>query len=142
MILRTRQRKIDFFDFFLILHSPYLPFHVFYTSLYSTTCPIKSTVVFSLSSLFYKTTTFCVSHRYVSRETKYIKSTVTIFKSNARETWHAILVSFADIYPTESLCILAERLSQSEIVLPLRKTCYYSPLAEVGVFSTEINNGK
>ncbi|RHV65186.1 hypothetical protein DXB15_14650 [Roseburia sp. OM02-15] len=26
-----------------------------------------------------------------------------------------------------------------EIVLPLRKTCYYSPLAEVGVFSTEIN---
>ena len=106
MILRTRQRKIDFFDFFLILHSPYLPFHVFYTSLYSTTCPIKSTVVFSLSSLFYKTTTFCVSHRYVSRETKYIKSTVTIFKSNARETWHAILVSFADIYLTESLCIL------------------------------------
>ena len=106
MILRTRQRKIDFFDFFLILHSPYLPFHVFYTSLYSTTCPIKSTVVFSLSSLFYKTTTFCVSHRYVSRETKYIKSTVTIFKSNARETWHAILVSFADIYLIESLCIL------------------------------------
>ena len=106
MMLRTRQRKIDFFDFFLILHSPYLPFHVFYTSLYSTTCPIKSTVVFSLSSLFYKTTTFCVSHRYVSRETKYIKSTVTIFKSNARETWHAILVSFADIYLTESLCIL------------------------------------
>ena len=106
MILRTRQRKIDFFDFFLILHSPYLPFHVFYTSLYSTTCPIKSTVVFSSSSLFYKTTTFCVSHRYVSRETKYIKSTVTIFKSNARETWHAILVSFADIYLTESLCIL------------------------------------
>ena len=100
MILRTRQRKIDFFDFFLILHSPYLPFHVFYTSLYSTTCPIKSTVVFSFSSLFYKTTTFCVSHRYVSRETKYIKSTVTIFKSNARETWHAILVSFADIYLT------------------------------------------
>ena len=28
-------------------------------------------------------------------------------------------------------------LSQSEIVLPLRKTCYYSSLAEVGVFSTE-----
>ena len=25
---------------------------------------------------------------------------------NAREIWHAILVSFADIYPTESLCIL------------------------------------
>ena len=36
------------------------------------------------------------------------------------------------------MCALAERLSQSEIVLPLRKTCYYSPLAEVGVFSTEI----
>ena len=31
-------------------------------------------------------------------------------------------------------------LSQSEIVLPLRKTCYYSSLAEVGVFSTEINH--
>ena len=27
-----------------------------------------------------------------------------------------------------------------EIVLPLRKTCYYSPLAEVGVLSTEINS--
>ena len=39
---------------------------------------------------------------------------------------------------SESLHILAERLSQSEIVLPLKKTCYYSPLAEVGVFSTEI----
>ena len=38
-----------------------------------------------------------------------------------------------------SSAILAERLFQSEIVLPLRKTCYYSPLAEVGVFSTEIN---
>ena len=37
------------------------------------------------------------------------------------------------------LHILAERLSQSEIVFPLRKTCYYSPLAEVGAFSTEIN---
>ena len=45
----------------------------------------------------------------------------------------------ADIFFSESLHILAERLSQSEIVLPLRKTCYYSPLAEVGVFSTEIN---
>ena len=28
---------------------------------------------------------------------------------------------------------LAEHLSQSEIELPLRNTCYYSPLAEVGV---------
>ena len=37
------------------------------------------------------------------------------------------------------LHILVERLSQSEIVLPLRKICYYLPLAEVGVFSTEIN---
>ena len=44
----------------------------------------------------------------------------------------------ADIFFSESLHIPAERLSQSEIVLPLRKTCYYSPLAEVGVFSTEI----
>ena len=40
---------------------------------------------------------------------------------------------------SQTMCALAERLSQSEIVLPQRKTCYYSPLAEVGVFSTEIN---
>ena len=39
----------------------------------------------------------------------------------------------ADIFFSESLHILAERLSQSEIELPLRKICYYSPLAEVGV---------
>ena len=39
---------------------------------------------------------------------------------------------------SQTMCVLAERLSQSEIVLPLRKACYYSPLAEVGVFSTEI----
>ena len=39
---------------------------------------------------------------------------------------------------SQTMCAPAERLSQSEIVLPLRKTCYYSPLAEVGVFSTEI----
>ena len=38
---------------------------------------------------------------------------------------------------SQTMCAPAERLSQSEIVLPLRKTCYYSPLAEVGVFSTE-----
>ena len=41
---------------------------------------------------------------------------------------------------SQTMCAPAERLSQSEIVLPLRKTCYYSPLAEVGVFSTEINS--
>ena len=41
---------------------------------------------------------------------------------------------------TESLHILAERLSQSEIELPLRKICYYSPLVEVGVSTqTEMN---
>ena len=39
---------------------------------------------------------------------------------------------------SESLRILAERLSQSEIGLPLRQICYYSPPEEVGVFSTEI----
>ena len=39
----------------------------------------------------------------------------------------------ADIFFSESLHILAEHLSQSEIELPLRNTCYYSPLAEVGV---------
>ena len=46
----------------------------------------------------------------------------------------------ADIFFSESLHILAERLSQSEIELPLRKICYYSQLAEVGVSTqTEIN---
>ena len=38
------------------------------------------------------------------------------------------------------MCALAEHLSQSEIELPLRNTCYYSPLAEVGVSTqTEMN---
>ena len=60
------------------------------------------------------------------------------FKSNVRETWRVILVSEADIFLSESLRILAERLSQSEIGLPLRQICYYSPPNEVGVFSTEI----
>ena len=60
------------------------------------------------------------------------------FKSNVRETWRVILVSKADIFLSESLRILAERLSQSEIGLPLRQICYYSPPKEVGVFSTEI----
>ena len=49
-----------------------------------------------------------------------------------------ILVSEADIFFTESLRILAERLSQSENGLPLRQICYYSPPEDVGVFSTEI----
>ena len=49
-----------------------------------------------------------------------------------------ILVREADIFLSESLRILAERLSQSEIGLPLRQICYYSPPEEVGVFSTEI----
>ena len=62
------------------------------------------------------------------------------FKSNVRETWRVILVSEADIFLSESLRILAERLSQSEIGLPLRQICYYSPPEEVGVFSTEINS--
>ena len=39
---------------------------------------------------------------------------LTKFKSNVRETWRVILVSKADIFHTESLRILAERLSQSE----------------------------
>ena len=47
----------------------------------------------------------------------------------------------ADIFFSESLHILAERLSQSEIELPLRKICYYSPLTKVGVSTqTEINS--
>ena len=62
----------------------------------------------------------------------------TEFKSNVRETWRVILVSEADIFLSESLRILAERLSQSEIRLPLRQICYYSSSEEVGVFSTEI----
>ena len=46
----------------------------------------------------------------------------------------------ADIFFSESLHILAERLSQSEIELPLRMICYYSPLAKVGVSTqTEMN---
>ena len=49
-----------------------------------------------------------------------------------------ILVSEADMFLSESLRILAERLSQSEIGLSLRQICYYSPPEEVGVFSTEI----
>ena len=61
-----------------------------------------------------------------------------IFKSNVRETWRVILVSEADIFLSESLRILAERLSQSETHLPLRQICYYSSPKEVGVFSTEI----
>ena len=39
-----------------------------------------------------------------------------LFKSNVRETWRVILVSKADIFHTESLRILAERLSQSQLV--------------------------
>ena len=42
---------------------------------------------------------------------------------------------------SQTMCALAEHLSQSEIELPLRNTCYYSPLAEVGVSTqTEIKN--
>ena len=77
----------------------------------------------------------CLSHITVR-----ILCFVIIFKSNVRETWRVILVSEADIFLSESLRILAERLSQSEIGLPLRQICYYSPPEEVGVFSTEINN--
>ena len=65
-----------------------------------------------------------------------------IFKSNVRETWRVILVSEADIFLSESLRILAERLSQSEIGFPLRLICYDSPPEEMGVFSTEIKSYK
>ena len=75
----------------------------------------------------------CIRKSYISKIRK--------FKSNVRETWRVILVSEADIFFTESLRILAERLSQSETHLPLRQICYYSPPKEVGVFSTEIKNG-
>ena len=56
---------------------------------------------------------------------------IFIFKSNVRETWRVILVSEADIFLSESLRILAERLSQSEIGRPLRQICYYSSPEEV-----------
>ena len=36
--------------------------------------------------------------------------------------------ALADIFQTESLCILAERLSQWEIGLPLRRDCHNLPL--------------
>ena len=65
---------------------------------------------------------------------------IPLFKSNVRETWRVILVREADIFLSESLRILAERLSQSEIGLPLRQICYYSPPEEVEVFSTEIKS--
>ena len=48
---------------------------------------------------------------YIGNEISYV------FKSNIRETWRVILVSKADIFLSESLRILAERLSQSEICL-------------------------
>ena len=78
----------------------------------------------------------------VRLEKKGVKPTLPYlwaFKSNVRETWRVILVSEADIFLSESLRILAERLSQSEIGLPLRQICYFSPPEEVGVFSTDIN---
>ena len=49
-----------------------------------------------------------------------------------------ILVSKANIFYTESLRILADRLSQSETHLPLRHICYYSLPKKVGIFSTDI----
>ena len=48
----------------------------------------------------------------------------------ARDSGQLKLTSFF----SESLRILAERLSQSEIELPLRQISYCSPLIEVGVF--------
>ena len=82
-----------------------------------------------LSAKTYQGTFFVFSQNAPSKQ----------FKSNVRETWRVILVSEADIFFTESLRILAERLSQSENGLPLRQICYYSLPEEVGVFSTEIN---
>ena len=73
-------------------------------------------------------------------QTHFVINMDLVIKSNVRETWRVILVSEADIFFTESLRILAERLSQSENGLPLRQICYYSPPEEVGVFSTEIKN--
>jgi len=44
----------------------------------------------------------------------------------------------ADIFQTESLCILAERLSQREIGFPLIRTCHNQPLKKRGSSHTEI----
>ena len=54
--------------------------------------------------------------------------------SAALKLWRVILVSEADIFLSESLRILAERLSQSETHLPLRQICDYSSPKEMGVF--------
>ena len=92
-------------------------------------CSLPFSRAFSfLSAKTYQGTFFVFSQNAPSKQ----------FKSNVRETWRVILVSEADIFLSESLRILAERLSQSEIGLPLRQICYYSPPEEVGVFSTEI----
>ena len=45
----------------------------------------------------------------------------------------------ADIFQTESLRILAERLSQWEIGPPLRRVCHNPPLKKWGSSHTEIN---
>ena len=57
----------------------------------------------------------------------FTKRTFQTIQVDVRETWRVILVSEADIFFTESLRILAERLSQSEIGLPLRQICCHSP---------------
>ena len=58
-----------------------------------------------LSAKTYQGTFFVFSQNAPSKQ----------FKSNVRETWRVILVSEADMFLSESLRILAERLSQSEI---------------------------
>ena len=48
--------------------------------------------------------------------------------------------ALADIFQTESLSILAERLSQWEIRPPLRRACHNHPLKKWGASHTEITS--
>ena len=81
---------------------------------------------------------FCSSRTHVRLGAWFWSAKADIFFS---ESLHSTLrFGRRKTIVSQTMCALAERLSQSEIVLPLRKTCYYSSLAEVGVFSTEINH--
>ena len=73
---------------------------------------------------------------------KHVRVKVYHFSINLSRDFHLFFSPcfFADIFHTESLRILAERLSQPETQLPLRQICYYSPPKKVGVFSTEFKS--
>ena len=86
--------------------------------------PICSVVASGIGDIFF----FLTVQIYSWEPSSSMKlSSGDFFKSSRRETWRVILVSEADIFLSESLRILAERLSQSEIGLPLRQICCHSP---------------